>query len=242
MRIVDRLLGRRKRTSETIQSEIIAQEVALLDAQSRTSVAIAGRDAAIEEGDKGALMAAEAAHRDARADIEICEHAICKLREALVQAQDSEGREALRVSAEALRVRKADLQHRIRTEYPEAAQVIGRLMTDLVEAERLDATLLARARELGESVDLGRHPEAFRSSEGRWSGSWPSPSGSGVVQGPVGDAPRGTFVWVDDAPVPTIPEAQAFWRQGASPECLVTKVRLPAVLSGEAAFYEPQAR
>jgi hypothetical protein len=96
MNILDRLLGRQKRTSITITREIDAQIAGLEDARKRVQDAKAARQAALDAFDNGALKSAADAQAEAERDVELREYAITQLRAAHVEQVDVEDREEFR--------------------------------------------------------------------------------------------------------------------------------------------------
>jgi hypothetical protein len=236
MNVFDRILGRRKRTSEAFTAALASEGAALAKHRERIAAADGAEQAALEAGDKPALKAAQDERRDAEADAKICEHTIRKLQEGLTEAQDRERREDLATRVARHRFDKAALGERVAGEYVEHATAIGALLSGLRASEKAEEQLSAEARELGERVDFGPHPEACRRQPGTWVGTWPREEG-GVYQGPVEDAPRGMFRWEGDKPVPAREGVTVRYRPGYVPESLVKTVDLPALRYGEKDFY-----
>jgi hypothetical protein len=99
---------------------------------------------------------------------------------------------------------------------------IAALLSALRASEKAEEELAAEARELGERVDFGPHPEMCRREPIRWRVSYPNPEGTGVIGGTPESAPRGAIRWEGDTSVPNRPDVRLERRGGEWPDSLVS--------------------
>lgn len=199
--IIDRLLGRKKRTSITISDELAVQAAVLVNARDRIDSAKTARETALDSLDKPGLKAATEAQADAENDVALAERAILALQTAQREALASEAREALRAEIVAYSADAKSLADRLVADYPEAARTINSIVQSLIALEDRRLKLENRASFLGEPAKL-RNPEDVRQNAPvRWSAYWPNPDGDGVIKGPAADAPDDAVAWIDDRPV-----------------------------------------
>lgn len=201
MSILDRLLGKKKRTPAIVDAEIAAQTAILAEARHRVDEHRQAREAALDALDKVALKAADDARTDAGWDIEIAERVIAALESEKIKALDAQAREALRAEIAAYSTDADNLAERLVAAYPKAAGTINEIVHGLIALEARRRKLEGRAREIGEPAKL-RNPEDVRQNAPvRWSAYWPNPNGHGVIKGPAEDAPDGCIRWEGGRPM-----------------------------------------
>lgn len=201
MILLNKLLGRKKQSSETISNELAAQAAQLNDARHRVEIAKKAREAALDQLDKAGMKAAEEAQADAERDVALAERAITALQAALAEQAALEEREDFRREIGEAEAAAAELRNRILHDYPAAAGVLGAIAEDLRTYYRRRDELQDRGRKLGEPVALSS-PEDFRSPPTRWSITYPNPDGDGVISTGADNVPRGVIRWEDGVPVP----------------------------------------
>jgi len=236
--IIDRLLGRKKRTSVTISDELATQAAALADARNRIVAAKAAREAALDSLNKTGLKAATEEQTDAENDVALAERAILALQAAHEEALAVEAREAFRREVSEYENDAEALSARLLKEYPSAASVIAAIMSDLASLQWRAHAIEQRGQKLGETVRLC-NPEGVRqNARAAYFATWPNPNGIGVIQGPVEDAPSGAIKWVDGEPSPARDEVNIIVKH---PEPLVSLLDtigdLPPLNQGEPYFF-----
>jgi multidrug efflux pump subunit AcrA (membrane-fusion protein) len=236
MNLLDKLLGRKKRNSETISNELAAQSAQRADALNRVEAAKKAREAALDQLDKAGMKAADEARVDAENDVALAERAIATLQTALSEQTALEEREAFRREVEETEAAAAELRSRILREYPDAAGVLGAIAKDLRAYYRRRDELQDRGRKLGEAVTLSS-PEDFRAPPVLWSVRYPNPEGHGVIQTDAGSAPRGTIRWEGGVPVPARDGVKVEQRTLPHKDSLATAIgTLPGLRYDDPAF------
>jgi multidrug efflux pump subunit AcrA (membrane-fusion protein) len=241
MNLLDKLLGRKKRNSETISNELAAQGVQLTNARNRVEEAKKAREAALDQLDKAGMKAADEARVDAENDVALAERAIVTLQTALAEQTALEEREDFRREVEETEAAATELRSRILREYPDAAGMLATIARDLRAYYQRRDELQERGRKLGERVTLPS-PEDFRSSPVRWSVIYPNPDGAGVISTGADQAPRGLIRWENGVPVPACESVRVESRGAIHPDSLLTAIgTLPGLLYDDPALYvKPQ--
>ena len=164
MSIIDKLLGRRKRTAPVIADEIANQRSVIAAGRARIEGAQADRKAAIESLDAARHKAADETIAEANREIERHEHAIGVLEAAHADQVAVETRQTFEHEVDEAARESAALSQRIQAEYEPAAAALAAIARDLRAHHAKRGLLEARAGELGLLLDIER-PESFRRGE-----------------------------------------------------------------------------
>lgn len=131
MDLLDKLLGRRKRTSETISSELATYAASLTEARNRAGNAKTAREAALDQLDKAGMKAAEEAQANAKRDVALVERAIMTLQAALEEQNALEERESFLNEVTDYQADANELASWVENNYPVLAAEIGANLANL---------------------------------------------------------------------------------------------------------------
>lgn len=236
MSIIAKLLGRKKPTTANLSAELADKLAKKAEAEAKISAAQAARARARDNLDKTALAAADNDERDARQDLELIEHAVAALQQEHAKASAQEEREAFLQAVEDHRRAAARLTDRIKSEYPSAAAIIGKLVSDLSSFEKRDEDLRNEGKALGEPVNV-EHPEKFRASDPSWNVTYPNPNGVGVLRTSAENAPWGVVRWVNGEPMPTHGDVSVWKKATPHYEPLRSIPSLPGLRGSDQPFH-----
>jgi len=238
MAIIEMLFGRKRPTSHDIAKKLAEAGASRATLVTRESELLSARKAAVACLDETALEAADRDLAAVRRKIELQESAITQLQAAQSEAAEAEAREAFLNEVAEYQADANELATRLESDYPAAAGVIGSILEDLRTLAGRAHELEKRAQKLGEAVTLRNPEDVRRAAATRYSATWPNPDGSGVIQGPAQDAPRGFVRWVDGVPTAARDGVKIItYRPESLPSLLETVGNLPPLNQDEPYFF-----